>query len=188
MSRRRLILVGIATAAAVGGVVPAFAQSSPVTVTRTQDGGVVVGSHLGNQPLVGASVDNGTACVGFSLEVPQCASVPPAETALQLPVTVTPNSDGSVTVGVKSGNAPVAGATVGPKGACAGIGEQVPVCVGGGASRTNRIANPLPPVTLRHDSNGTAVGVGDVGVVISPSGRICPVVSTQDWQCIGGDN
>ena len=47
-------------------------------------------------------------------------------------------------------------------------------------------AQPVP-VVVQHDDNGTTVGVGDVGVNISPSGRVCPEVSTQSWQCIGGD-
>ena len=40
------------------------------------------------------------------------------------------------------------------------------------------------PVTVYHDSNKTAVGVRDIGVVIYNNGQICPVVSTQDWQCL----
>jgi len=45
---------------------------------------------------------------------------------------------------------------------------------------------PVPPVVLQHDDNGTVVGVGDVGVSVSNSGRICPEVSTQSWVCING--
>lgn len=122
-------------------------------------------------------------------------AVVPSFASTGSPVTVTRDSD-STTVGVHDGNTPVAGATVYNDGqVCGGIGLQVPVCtpavgdaIGPIGTATTAQKLPVPPVTLRHDDNGTAVGVGDVGVVISPSGRICPVVSTQSWQCIGGDN
>ena len=129
---RRLVISGIAAAAIAGAVVPSFASTGPVTVTRGSDG---------------------------------------------------------TTVGVHDGNAPVAGVTVYNDGAvCGGIGEQVPVCtpaVGDaigpiGAART---AQSLP-VTVRHDDNGTAVGVGDVGVIVYPNGDVCPVVSTDNIRCI----
>lgn len=44
---------------------------------------------------------------------------------------------------------------------------------------------PPLPVVVHHGSDGsTVVGVGNVGVYITPSGDVCPIVSTQDWQCI----
>jgi hypothetical protein len=104
------------------------------------------------------------------------------------PVTVTRDSSGT-TVGVHDGNTPVAGATVYNDGrVCGGIGLQVPVCtpavgdVIGPIGSTNT-AQSLP-VTVRHDDNGTAVGVGDVGVVVYPDGTVCPVVSTDNIRCI----
>ena len=129
---RRLVITGIAAAAIAGAVVPSFATTGPVTVTR----------------------DNG-----------------------------------STTVGVHEGNTPVAGATVYNDGkVCGGIGESVPVCtpaVGDaigpiGAAKTQQSL----PVTVRHDDNGTAVGVGDVGVIVYPNGDVCPVVSTDNIRCI----
>ena len=129
---RRFVISGIAAAAIAGAVVPSFASTGPVTITR----------------------DNG-----------------------------------STTVGVHEGNTPVAGATVYNDGAvCGGIGEQVPVCtppVGDaigpiGATRSTQSL----PVTVRHDDNGTAVGVGDVGVIVYPNGDVCPVVSTDNIRCI----
>ena len=121
-------------------------------------------------------------------------AVVPSFASTGSPVTVHRDSSGT-TVGVSDNGTPVAGVTVYNNGAvCGGIGEQVPVCtpavgdaIGPIGSASTQQSLPVPPVTLRHDDNGTAVGVGDVGVVISPSGRICPVVSTQAWQCIGGD-
>jgi hypothetical protein len=114
--------------------------------------------------------------------------------AQSLPVTVEHDTHDGVTVGVTVNGQPGAGATVTPDlQACAGIGESVPVCtpavgdaIGPIGTANTAQSLPVPPVTLRHDENGTAAGVGDVGVVISPSGRVCPVVSTQSWQCIGG--
>lgn len=48
----------------------------PVTVTHDTSNGVAVGTAIGNQPLVGARVSNGEACVGFSYEIPFCAGGP----------------------------------------------------------------------------------------------------------------
>ena len=115
-------------------------------------------------------------------------AVVPSFASTGSPVTVTRTSDGT-TVAVTDNGEPVAGATVYNDGrVCGGIGLQVPVCtpaVGDaigpiGAART---AQQLP-VTVRHDDNGTAVGVGDVGVIIYPDGEICPVVSTDNIRCI----
>lgn len=116
--------------------------------------------------------------------------------AQSLPVTVTHDTHDGVTVGVSFNGSPGAGVRVAPDGSvCAGLGEDIPVCtpaVGDaigpiGTARTAQ-SSPLPPVTLRHDDNGTAVGVGDVGVVVEQDGTICPVVSTQDWKCVPGGN
>jgi hypothetical protein len=89
MSRRRLIVLGVATAAVAGAVAPSFAQSSPVTVHVSTTNGVAVGVDVNGQPGAGASVSNGEACVGISLQVPACVAVPPLTTTRQkLPVTV----------------------------------------------------------------------------------------------------
>lgn len=115
-------------------------------------------------------------------------AVVPSFASTTSPVTVTRGSN-STTVGVRDGNAPVAGATVYNDGAvCGGIGEQVPVCtppVGDaiGPIGATRTAQSLP-VTVRHDDNGTAVGVGDVGVIVYPNGDVCPIVSTDNIRCI----
>jgi len=122
-------------------------------------------------------------------------AVVPSFASTGSPVTVTRDSNGT-TVGVHDGNTPVAGATVYNDGrVCGGIGLQVPVCtpavgdvIGPIGTAGTRQQLPVPPVTLRHDDNGTAVGVGDVGVIIEPDGTICPVVSTQAWKCIPGGN
>jgi hypothetical protein len=54
-------------------------------------------------------------------------------------------------------------------------------------SPSSRQALPGNPVVIRHDDTGTTVGVGQVGVQVSPDGQVCPLVSTQSWQCVGGD-
>jgi hypothetical protein len=115
-------------------------------------------------------------------------AVVPSFASTGSPVTVTRDSDGT-TVAVHDGNTPVAGATVYNDGrVCGGIGLQVPVCtpaVGDviGPIGSANTAQSLP-VTVRHDDNGTAVGVGDVGVVVYPDGTVCPVVSTDNIRCI----
>ena len=118
-------------------------------------------------------------------------AVIPSFASPRSPVTVTRTSSGT-TVAVTDNGAPVAGATVYNNGqVCGGIGEQVPVCtpaVGDaigpiGAAGTAQ-SSAVPPVTVRHDDNGTAVGVGDVGVIVYPDGSICPVISTDNVRCI----
>jgi len=39
---------------------------------NTSNGGVAVGTALGDQPLVGAGIGNGWLCIGFSEEIPFC--------------------------------------------------------------------------------------------------------------------
>lgn len=185
--------------AALGGAaVPAALASTDGPVTVDTSNGVRVFVHKGNTPIAGASVTpDGQACVGISLQIPVCgppvldAIGPIGGTSAAIPQStgpVTVDTSNGVGVGIQLGNQPVAGAHVGKDGTvCVGISLELPVCAGLGNAQT-RQKLPVPPVTLRHDDNGTAAGVGDVGVVISPSGRICPVVSTQTWQCVGGGN
>ena len=75
------VVVGAAATVAVSSMqvgANAVAQPSGGVVSVSNEGGVVhVGSGVPGQPLLGASVDTNTgrACVGFSYQVPQCASV-----------------------------------------------------------------------------------------------------------------
>lgn len=102
-----------------------------------------------------------------------------------LPVTVTVDTSNGVAVGTAVNGTPAAGASVTPGGrACAGIGEQVPVCTPVVGARPARQQLPPSPVVVSHDDNGTVVAVGVVGVVISDNGEVCPRVSTQDWICV----
>ena len=77
---RRLVITAVAAVAVAGTVVPSFAQSAPsvpVTVTTNTTNGVFVGVSVGSQPVGGAGVSqDGTACVGFSEQVPVCAGGP----------------------------------------------------------------------------------------------------------------
>ncbi|MDQ1694658.1 MAG: hypothetical protein QOJ03_11 [Frankiaceae bacterium] len=203
MSRRRLVIGGVVVAAVLGAVVPSFAQSFaqssaqqlPVTVHTDTHNGVATGVDINGRPGVGAAVTpDGTACVGVSLQVPFCTppvidTVNQSVSVSQLPVTVHSDTSNGVSVGVDVFGQPGAGAGVSPDGkVCAGVSEQLPVCVGGGGIRAASAQQPpLPPVVVRHDDNGSAVGVGDVGVVIRSDGSICPVVSTQDWMCLPGN-
>ena len=140
---RRLVIAAAVGAAVVGTAVPSLAaslstpkQQLPVGVTVSTKGGVFVGTTIFGQPGLGASVANGRACVGFSLQLPVCAEVPPVTT--------------------------------------------------GGVAPAGAPSQPLPGggVVVYHDDTRTAVGVGDVGVVIYANGQICPVVSTQNWRCV----
>ena len=109
--------------------------------------------------------------------------------AQSLPIAVQHDTHNGVSVGFTVNGEPGGGARVTPDGqACAGLGEDIPVCtpaVGDaiGPIGTATTAQKLP-LTVRHDDNGTAVGVGDVGVVVYPNGDVCPVVSTDNIRCI----
>jgi len=112
--------------------------------------------------------------------------VAPSFAKPSLPVTVTVDRSNGVAVGTAVNNTPVAGASVSDSGTvCAGVGEQVPVCTDRlGSATGTRQQLPPSPVVVRHDSTGTVLAVGEVGVVISNNGEVCPRVSTQDWICV----
>jgi hypothetical protein len=104
-----------------------------------------------------------------------------------LPVTVQTDTRNGVAVGTTIFGQPGAAASVQNNGrVCAGFSYEVPQCVAI-ISPNSRQKLPGNPVVIQHDENGTVVGAGEVGVYISPSGRVCPLVSTQSWQCVGGD-
>jgi hypothetical protein len=100
-----------------------------------------------------------------------------------LPVTVHESTDGGVAVGVDVNNQPGVGVVVANGRACVGMSYQVPQCADV-PPVTTAVAVQKLPVTVYHDDTRTAVGFGDVGVVVYDTGRICPVVSTQDWPCV----
>jgi hypothetical protein len=115
-------------------------------------------------------------------------AVVPSFASTGSPVTVTRTSSGT-TVAVTDNGTPVAGATVYNDGrVCGGIGLQVPVCTPAVGDAIGPIGSAGTaqslPVTVRHDDNGTAVGVGDVGVVVYPDGTVCPVISTDNIRCV----
>lgn len=85
---RRLVIAAAVGAAVVATAVPSLAAQTgpaatpkseqlPVTVSVRTNGGVFVGTTIFGQPGLAASVANGQVCVGFSLEIPVCAGVPP---------------------------------------------------------------------------------------------------------------
>ena len=176
---------------------PSFASTgSPVTVTRDNDS-TTVGVHDGNEPVAGVTVYNdGHVCGGIGLGVPVCTPSVLDGVSVTIPQQegpVTIDTSNGVGVGVTLKGQPIAGAHVSPSGqACVGVSLEVPFCTPDIGTATSHAATrqklPIPPVTLRHDDTGTAVGVGDVGVVVYPDGTICPVVSTQAWKCIPGGN
>jgi hypothetical protein len=114
--------------------------------------------------------------------VPSLAASPAQSSPVGVQVTTT----NGVFVGVDVLGRPAAGAGTTAEGVCVGVSEQVPQCVPvtiQGPPKPAASRRALP-VVVYHDANETAVGAGDVGVIVYSNGRICPVVSTQDWQCL----
>ena len=119
-----------------------------------------------------------SAAAVVGVVVPSFASTSPVG------VHVTRTSSGT-SVGVSVQGANVAGASAYNNGqVCAGISQQLPICTPSVGTSQTRQQLPQPPVVVRRDSNGTVVAVGEVGVVISNNGEVCPRVSTQDWICV----
>jgi hypothetical protein len=106
----------------------------------------------------------------------------------QLPVGVHTDTSNGVSVYTNIGNQPGLWASVDDNGRiCGGFSYQVPQCVTL-VSPSSRQQLPLPQVVVRQDDNGTVIGAGEVGLYFPKSGGVCPLVSTQDWQCIGGNS
>jgi hypothetical protein len=110
-----------------------------------------------------------------------------------LPVGVTVSTKGGVFVGTTIEGQPGLDASVANGQACVTFSLEIPICAGLPPVTAQKPAAPaaaprqqLPPggVVVSPDDTRTAVGVGDVGVVIYSDGYICPVVSTQDWPCV----
>ena len=114
------------------------ASSNQDVVTVTNQAGVVrIGTSIPGQPLLGASIDTNTStvCVGFSYQIPTCATAGGiavgAAASVASPVWVdAAASDGSIGAGVQLGTGGIAAVrystTTGQL--CAGIGMQRPVC------------------------------------------------------------
>jgi hypothetical protein len=117
--------------------------------------------------------------------VPSFATTGPGS----LPVGVHTDTRNGVAVYTNLGNQPLLSASVDKNTGeiCGGFSDEVPQCVAI-VSPNSRQKLPLPPVVVQQDDNGTVVAVGDAGLYFPKSGGICPLVSTQDWQCIGGGN
>jgi len=102
-------------------------------------------------------------------------------------VTVQTDTSNGVAVGTTILGQPGAAASVENNGrVCAGFSYEVPQCVAI-ISPSTRQKLPIGGVVVQHDDSGTTLGAGDVGVHVSPNGRVCPLVSTQAWQCVGGE-
>ena len=85
--KRALTVVAIATGFVGLAAAPAsaaeLAAPKPVVTYQVWEDGAAVGTSIPGQPLLGARADvgDGTACAGFSYQVPQCAEVTPIEIA-----------------------------------------------------------------------------------------------------------
>ena len=193
---RRFVMAAVLGAAVVGTAIPSLASSvgstsSPVGVTVSTHGGVFVGTTIEGNPGLDVAVANNEACVAFSLEVPHCVSYAPIVDAFPGEYSVGPahvfvsTAGGGVGVGTELGSQPLVGVQAGNGEVCVGFSLEVPFCVPLGHAPTNKAAAPRQslPVVIYHDSNVTVVGVRDIGVAVYSDGRICPLVSTQTWQC-----
>ena len=76
---RRAVLVASVTAVLGGLALPSFATTLPVGVEHDTKGRVYVGVTVNGNPGVGASVEDGRACVGVSLQLPYCQELPPVQ-------------------------------------------------------------------------------------------------------------
>jgi hypothetical protein len=194
---RRLVIAAAVGAAVVGTAVPSLAaqtatpkQSLPVGVTYSTKDGVSVGVTVDGRTAVAASVANGEACVGISLQVPACVGLPGVTvTTIPHDVTVGPahawfSTTGGVAAGSALGSQPLVGTWVANGQACVGFSEEIPFCLP--LTQNGRASAPSQslPIVFYHDDTRTVVGFRDVGVVIYADGQVCPIVSTQDWQCI----
>ena len=82
MKKARRLVVGAVALAAAGslflspaahGAADPFGDDDPVVIDADgSDGSIGVYTGLPGQPLLGARVQNGTVCVGFSYQVPFC--------------------------------------------------------------------------------------------------------------------
>lgn len=180
---RRLVIAAAVGAAVVGFAVPSLAQSATPAQSLP----------------VGVTNNDGTVCVWVSEQVPHCVSTNPITDALPGqwqagPVTVdVSTANNGVAVGTALGSQPLVGVQVGNGEVCVGFSLEVPFCAPTRSTTAGKPAASRPaaprqalPVVIYHDSTRTAVGVGDVGVVIYSDGIICPVVSTQKWPCVQG--
>jgi hypothetical protein len=132
----------------------------------------------------------GAAVVGTA--VPSLAQVTTPKATL--PVGVTYSTKGGVFVGTTINGQPGAGAWVANGQACVGFSYQIPQCAALPPVTIQKPPAPAPAaprqqlpgggVVVYHDDTRTAVGVGDVGVIVYSDGTICPVVSTQVWRCV----
>lgn len=136
----------------------------------------------------------GAAVIGSA--VPTLAASTPAPTQ-QLPVTVSVSTKGGIFVSSTIFGNPGVGAYVANGVACVGFSLEVPFCTA--VPPITTVRQPAAPAAkpaaaprqqlpgggpvVYHDDTRTAVGVGDVGVIIYADGTICPVVSTQAWRC-----
>ena len=136
----------------------------------------------------------GTAVVATA--VPSLAAQTSTPKQQQLPVGVQVSTNGGVFVGTTINGQPGAGVAVANGRACVGFSYEVPFCAdlppvtitkppAPAAHPAAAPSQPIPGggVVVYHDDSRTAVGVGDVGVIVYANGEICPVVSTQKWIC-----
>lgn len=144
---------------------------------------------------VWVSDDNGKVCFAISEQVPHCVDTTPVTSIFPEqqqvgPVTVTTSTaNNGVFVGAGVAGQPIVGVSENGGTVCVGISLEVPVCdrpLATGAADRPAQALPGGGVVLYHDSTRTVVGYNDIGVVIYSDGTICPIVSTQDWKCVGG--
>jgi hypothetical protein len=141
MLKSRTALAGLVAGAAFVSAAPSAHASYQYVTVSNENGVVVVSTQLPGQPLLGVSYDTktGRLCVGFSLEVPFCRTLPVDAIGVQdpfdgqPPVIVDANSadDGRIGVGTQLPGQPLVSVWyyTATGRLCAGFSYQIPFCV-----------------------------------------------------------
>ncbi|MDQ1713314.1 MAG: hypothetical protein QOE45_2764 [Frankiaceae bacterium] len=140
MLKSRIALAAIVAGAAVVSGAPSASAATDYVKVSNDNGVISVTTELPGQPLVGASYDTktGRVCIGVSLQVPFCRTLPLDAISVQDPFDGQPpvvvdlnSSDGVVGVGTQLPGQPLLSVWYYTQTGrlCAGFSEQVPFCV-----------------------------------------------------------
>jgi hypothetical protein len=140
MRKSRTALAGLVAGAAILSAAPSAHASYQYVTVSNENGVVTVSTQLPHQPLVGMSYDTktGRLCVGFSLQVPFCRTLPLDAISVQDPFDGQPpvivdadSSDGRIGVGTQLPGQPLLSVWYYPGTGtlCTGFSYQIPFCV-----------------------------------------------------------
>jgi hypothetical protein len=140
MLKSRTALAGIAAGAAIVSAAPSAHAAYDYVKVSNENGVVSVTTQIPGQPLVGASYDTktGRLCIGVSLQVPFCRTLPLDAISVQDPFNGTPpvivdtdSSDGVIGIGTQLPGQPLLSVWYYTQTGrlCAGFSQQIPLCV-----------------------------------------------------------